>query len=437
MEFKACIARPFEAWKAALSCAVLLAGPICASADDSYPLRVSPNGRYLETADRRPYLLFADTGWMLFANLSDADLETYLDSRKAKGFNSILAYIAPFHTDAPNKAGHSAFLNNDLATPNPAYFEHVDWVLAQAAKRGMQLILCPVEMDSAKERYTATNARELGRYLGQRYQNVPNIIWFTGGDISPDEPARQDIARQLALGIQEHDKRHLITMHPRYRESSSKWFHRDDWLGFNMYQTYTRGTTNAYALAKGDYTLSPVKPTILAEPNYEGGKGENSAYDMRTSAGWSFFSGTLGIAYGADKVWNFDDSGQAWKSNLDMAGAQHLGNMVRAIQSREWYKLVPDFDHALLTEGYGQWGTKDYATAAMASDGSFAMGYLPDTRPIAIDMRKFNGSKTVKWFDPTANTYTVGPTYPNQGAVKLPPQPANSAGQSDWILIIE
>lgn len=422
---------------AAVGSLALWAFSSMASAEGTFPLRVSPNGRYLVSASQTPYLLFADTGWMLFANLSDTDVKVYLDDRKSKGFNSVLAYIAPFKTDAPNKAGHSAFHDRNLAAPNDAYFEHVDWVLAQAAARDMQLILCPAEMDSAGELYTADKARKLGRYLGQRYQNVPNIIWFTGGDIAPEEPARQEIARELAIGIREQDKRHLITMHPRYRLSSSKWFHRDEWLGFNMYQTFSRGSTKAYVLARSDYALHPVKPTWLAEPNYEGGKGENTAYDMRTSAGWSFFSGTLGIAYGADKVWMFDDPGQAWKNNLNMAGAWHLSHMVEAIRSRPWYKLVPDFEHKLVTDGYGEFGKSNYAAAALAGDGSFAMAYLPDARSMTIDMGQFNSGKTVKWFDPTSNAYTVGVTHPNRGSLTLPPRPPNSAGQSDWILVIE
>lgn len=400
-----------------------------------YPLKVSDNGRYLVTSNNSPFFIFADTGWMIFSSLTNSDIEYYLDDRHKKEVNTILCYIAPWDIDRTNKAGQKAFNNNDLSTPNDAYFSHVDWVINQAAARNMQMIINPAALANYTNHLTPSSARALGRYVGKRYKNFPNIIWFMGGDIAPDK-VQQVLIREMAAGILENDTNHLITMHPRGQQTSSTFFHNDRWLDFNMYQTYQRGTADSYLLGVNDFNLTPIKPTINIEPNYEKER-DTTAYHIRQSAGWSFFSGTMGMSYGAAWIWMFDYRDDPWKDNMDLPGLNHLQNMVNAITSRAWSSLVPDLDHTLLTSGSRTFGGYEYATAARASDGSFAMMYLPNARPITIDMSQFNGSKTAKWFDPTNDTYTVAGTYSNTGSQDFAAQPANSAGEYDWILIIE
>lgn len=56
-----------------------------------YPLQVSENGRYFETADGKPFLWQADTAWALFHRLNITEATTYLDDRASKGFNMLLA----------------------------------------------------------------------------------------------------------------------------------------------------------------------------------------------------------------------------------------------------------------------------------------------------------------------------------------------------------
>jgi hypothetical protein len=113
--------------------------------------------------------------------------------------------------------------------------------------------------------------------------------------------------------------------------------------------------------------------------------------------------------------------------------------------TRNWFNLVPDRKHQVLTRGYGQFSEDDpipddtYATAAYTPDGTLAMAYLPDIRKVTIDMSKFSGPVMARWFDPTNDTYAVieGSPFPNTGNRRFTPGGPNGAGDEDWVLLLE
>ena len=49
-------------------------------------LRVSENGRFLVTADGRPFFWLGDTAWELFHRLTREDAERYLQNRAGRRF---------------------------------------------------------------------------------------------------------------------------------------------------------------------------------------------------------------------------------------------------------------------------------------------------------------------------------------------------------------
>jgi hypothetical protein len=87
-----------------------------------------------------------------------------------------------------------------------------------------------------------------------------------------------------------------MTYHPQPKEKggSSTWFHNDDWLDFNMFQTGHCRNSNVYEKITHDYNLTPVKPTMDGEPIYEdhpvcfnaNDLGYSAAYDVRRAATW-------------------------------------------------------------------------------------------------------------------------------------------------------
>ncbi|MFA6309221.1 MAG: DUF4038 domain-containing protein [Clostridia bacterium] len=416
-----------------------------------FPLKVSSNGHYLTDINNNPYYVFADTGWMMFSYISKEQAETYLDSRKSHGVNTILCYAAPFYMDRPNAEGNLPFIEGDLTRPNDLYFDSVDWVINKAAEKDMQVIICPVELanytDSGRNYgLNVDSALAIGRYMGNRYKNFRNIMWFTGGDTQPSED-QIAITNALAAGIREYDINHIMSYHPGGGSSSSMFFNDQFWLKYNMFQSYSPNSIAPYDLMLNDYNLVPIRPSILIEPCYED-NGSNSVFQVRRANAWGALSGGFGVTYGNQVIYNFGvnanppfeagrDLSSYWTPYLEHTGFLQVASLVEEIKSRAWYNLVPDQAHEVITGGYGGYGETDYAVTEISNTGSFSMSYIPTARAITIDMTQFNSSKTIKWYDMTINTYTSVGVFPNTGSVNLPAKPANSYGQYDWVLVIE
>ena len=74
-----------------------------------FPLRVSPNGRYLEDSSGTPFYFVADTHWPLFWHYSLEEAREIIDDRAAKGFTAILVQVASAAGNRPNPYGHAPF----------------------------------------------------------------------------------------------------------------------------------------------------------------------------------------------------------------------------------------------------------------------------------------------------------------------------------------
>ncbi|MFA6308633.1 MAG: DUF4038 domain-containing protein [Clostridia bacterium] len=399
-----------------------------------YPLKVSENNRYFVDQEGNPYLVFADTGWMLFSYISKEDAKFYIEERFKQGINSILCYATPFKIDRANTEGNKPFLNEDILTPNEKYFANVDWIINKAVEYGMQVIICPAEMDNYKSYFTLENAMESGRYMGNRYKDFANIMWFVGGDLNPTE-TEMAVANALISGLREYDSNHIISFHPRGAVSKKYFYQEMQDIEYRMVHVHSPSSHLNYSLITEDYELEPTMPTILAEPCYEDDE-QNTNFQIRMACLWGFLSGAAGIAYGNLIVYNFGVNETIdWKPYLDHPALLQIKNFVDLIGSREWAKLVPSND--LIIEGRGTLGELDYGVAQIAFDGSFAVCYIPTSREIKIDMSLFDSGKTICWFDPTKIEFKVVNQYPNTGILVLPAQPKNAEEQHDWVLIIE
>ena len=98
--------------------------------------------------DGVPVLLHGDTPWSLIGELTREEAEQYLDDCAALEFNSLIVTLVDGHyvSNPPNNAyGVAPFTTpGKFSTPNEAYFQHADWVIQQAADRGIQILLAPV-----------------------------------------------------------------------------------------------------------------------------------------------------------------------------------------------------------------------------------------------------------------------------------------------------
>ena len=217
------------------------------------PLAVSANKRYLVQADGTPFFWLGDTAWELFHRLNREEADRYLKRRAEQGFTVIqavaLAEFDGLHT--PNPYGDTPLLNDDPATPNEAYFKHVDYIIDRAAQYGLMIGLLPTWGDKVfrdtwgkgPEIFTPANAQTYGRYLGNRYKARPNIIWILGGDRNPranstDVAIWRSMAEGIQAGVGGADKA-LMSFHPQpngtARREAGQWFQADSWFDFNMH----------------------------------------------------------------------------------------------------------------------------------------------------------------------------------------------------------
>ena len=211
------------------------------------PVKVSPDGRHFVDRSGAPFFWLGDTAWPLFTQYSKEQAEAYLSNRAAKGFTVIQGVLAWGHGSGmeeklpvANPQGQTPWLDGDPTRPNPAYFEYVDHLVEYADSKGLVLAMLPTWGYYVKEVSVLNtgNARAYGRWLGARYKNAPNVVWVNGGDRTPT--GFEDVFRELARGLREGDGgAHLITYHPCGWRSSAQFFHGEDWLDFNMIETWT------------------------------------------------------------------------------------------------------------------------------------------------------------------------------------------------------
>src|SRR5436190_603631 len=110
------------------------------------PITVHANKRCFMDAEGKPFFWLGDTAWPLFSLYTREEAETYLARRAEQGFNVIKGVLAwPLGTmyeqptPQPNYKGELPWLDNNPATPNSAYFEHVEHLLTFAADHNLNL----------------------------------------------------------------------------------------------------------------------------------------------------------------------------------------------------------------------------------------------------------------------------------------------------------
>jgi len=436
----------------------LLIALFSAEATEALPrLKVSADGHFLVKDDGSPFFYLGDTAWELFHRLTREEADQYLADRAAKGFTVIQAVVlAEFDgLTVPNPYGHLPLENADPARPVEPYFQHVDYIVNKAETLGLYIGILPTWGDKFNKRwgvgpeiFTPENARIYGVFLGKRYKDKP-IIWILGGDRSPENERHLAVIRMLAAGLKEGDGgNHLMTYHPMGGQNSSKWFHNDDWLSFNMFQSGhgARDIPN-YNLTSANYRLVPAKPTLDGEARYEdhpiNWKPENGwfdDFDVRQAAYWSLLAGACGHTYGNHNIWQFLDAGRKpissartpWKTALDHKGSFQVGYARGLFESRPFQKLVPDQSILISDPGTGA----DHVRAARAVDGSFLFVYLPSGNPVRVKLDKIPGKKVnAFWFDPRENRAVKIGEFSNLESMEFIP-PTSGRG-NDWVLVLD
>ncbi|MEK6481204.1 glycoside hydrolase family 140 protein [Catalinimonas sp. 4WD22] len=424
----------------------------------SQNLRVSENGRFLVKSDSTPFIWIGDTAWELFHRLNQEEADLYLEDRAEKGFNVIKAVVLAEQDglNTPNANGDIPLINNDPGQPNEAYFVHVDAIVDKAESLGMYVGMLPTWGDKFNKRwgvgpevFTPENARTFGEYLGKRYKDKP-IIWILGGDRIPEEEEDFAIIRAMAEGLEKGDGgAHLMTYHPMGGRGSSEFFHQDEWLDFNMFQSGHCGLDFPnYQFTQNDYQLTPVKPTLDGEPRYEDipicfelNNGRHQALDVRQAAYWSILAGAFGHTYGNSNIWQMWAPGRepilgariAWYDAIEQAGALQMGYVRRLFESRPFLDLIPDQD--ILSFAFN--GTDQQIRAARSEDGKYLFVYTPFGKSFQVKLDKIKGERLkAYWYNPREGISTIIGEFSNDGGVRTF-TPPSTGRYMDWVLILD
>jgi hypothetical protein len=414
------------------------------------PIRVSDNGRFLQFEDGSPFFFMPCTAWDLFHRLTREETDQYLENRAQKRFNAILAVVtsATLALSSTNVYGAAPFLSNNVATPNEAFFQHVDYVVNRAEALGLYVALLPVwgrdVVDTSA--VNTNNAEGYGMFLGARYANKP-IIWVLGGDRIGTN--RMDVWRRLATGIAKGvtggvDDQDAVLM-TYHSATDSGWYHDEVWLDFNNLQSgHGQLYSASYNLVGNLYAKIPAKPVLDMEPNYEdipiGFNESNGRFDevqVRRQGYWGVFAGAFGYTYGASAVFQFYKPGDfvffgaryPWYDAIDFPGATDVMHLRELMESRPFLSRRPDQSIIVssIPSGAGhQRATRD-------TNSTYAMVYLPTGLPATINMTKIAGTNVnAWWFNPREGGATFIGAYTNLGNIAFTPPSTN-----DWVLVLD
>lgn len=420
---------------------------------------VSPNHRFLESQDGTPFFWLGDTAWLLTSRLDRADTLIYLDNRARKGFNVI--QVSLVHSpDIKTADGAPALTGGNPAKPDlraNGYWDHVDWVLDQAARRGLWLAMLPSWGSLVKSGVlNGDNAAGYATFLAHRYRDKPNVIWILGDDVMGD--VHPEVFRLLGETLRREDPNHLITFHPFGRTESLTWFDNQPWLDFNLFQSghdrYDQDTKSPHLYGEDNwryvrdsYATEPAKPVIDGEPSYEGipqglhdpAQPRWTAADCRRYAYWSVFAGAAGHTYGDNSVMQFYKGGgpgaygakETWREAIDDPGSAEMQYLKKLMLSRSYFDRIPD-QSAIA----GQNGTKyDYVEATRGKDYLFAYTYTG--KPFRVRLGLLTGGKVrAAWYSPRdGSTRSIG-TFANTGEREFTP-PGKPGPGNDWVLVLD
>lgn len=420
--------------------------------DPPFVTSVSPTGRHFLDQFGRPLLIRGDSPWGLLTRVSPDQAELWFATRQRQGFNAaIVSLIGTTASGGPLDDGGTfdglrPFVDGDVLRWQEPYWQRVTSYLRMAADHGITVFLYPIDGWTIGRSFVPASTDQCHRYgsrVAQRFRELPNIVWMSGGDYFPPEEDRargSDVDHCISAmvrGLREAGDGRPFSIQLGYDKSISTenpyWAARVDWnFVYTYYPTY-RAVLEAYV-------RRPAIPALLGEANYE---GENNQPDtaattdatLRRQVLWALTSGAAGEFVGTDD-WEFHPG---WEQRLATPAQGQIQRLRDTFAATRWWELVPDTDSGLVTQGRGtpvstdrpmDVLSSDYVTAARASDGTSAVVYVPSQRTIRINRSLLAPGVTAAWIDPVSGErrpVPVSDRYTSPGA--------NAGGDGDWLLV--
>lgn len=423
-------------------------------------LRVSEDHRHLKNGDQ-PFFWLADTAWLLCQTTTEQEARIFLTNRRDKGFTVIQAVM--LHTVPGEKESSLAAVSSNVLTKE--YWDYCSRVVAIAQELGLYIALLPNWGSVVKEGFlNEDNIETFITYVADRFGGCPNVIWTLGGDIRG--AGYEALYRKAGMLLRRLTPDKLICFHPFGRTSTSLWFHGEEWLDFNMFQSghrdYNQASLGAWddnaeretffgednwRYVDRDLAMDPPKPTVDAEPSYEwilhGLHDLSQPYwrewDVRRYAYWSVFQGSMGHTYGHNSVQqmycNSLKPGSygahwTWKDSMHHIGAEQMGVMRRLMESVDW-QSGRAAEELLLS---GQKERYHRISVFAGKDFLFAYDYLGEK--FTINLTPWAGRKlSAWWFNPVSGCRSYFADLTGQTAAEVKPI-ARFTQDNDWVLVV-
>ncbi|NET40207.1 MAG: DUF4038 domain-containing protein, partial [Cyanothece sp. SIO1E1] len=213
-----------------------------------------------------------------------------------------------------------------------------------------------------------------------------------------------------------------------------------------------------YEYALKNLSLKPLKPHIDGEPCYEDHpvKGEGSAWsrrgepgvllawfdewDIRVAAYQSMLAGSCGHTYGDHNIWQMWLPGRPpksvartpWPEALHHPGSMQMKYFRGLFEARPFWKMRPAQNLISDKNPAG----KDHVRAALSTDDSFAVIYIPTGNPVAINTQYIAGTAfKAWWFNPRQNSSQLIGEFNKKKVHTF--TPSSRGRNNDWVLVID
>jgi hypothetical protein len=348
-----------------------------------WPLSVSANGRYLQTADGTPFFSITEAAWSAIVQLTPAQMDQYVADCVSRGINGIITNLIEngFGTNKPNTIDNIAPFTTagDFSTPNNTYFARADYLIQACKNAGIVVWLWPLYVglqptgdqgwSSQFGADTQAHRQAWGTFVGNRYKDFGNVILVHGGD---GIPSNFSIVTDYVDALTSVWPNALHSYHASRNTSAYTAANSYSWLKIN--NTYIDGSAPA-SVALTEYGRTPARPVIFIEGTYETG---SNASGVLNEIWQSLCSGCLaGVTYGNDGIWTFGSPGYDanFASHYGDTGRTYLQHIRTLLNAYQWWKLAPSTGTGLVTTSLGS-GTSQICPM-LADDASFAWIYSP------------------------------------------------------------
>ncbi len=162
---------------------------------------VSANGRYFVDQAGKPILVRGDSPWAILLNASPAQMDLYVSTRAAQGFNAVLlSLLGSVANGGPSNSGATydgllPFVGGDPSRLNDAYWDRVEHFLTLCRLAGITVMAYPIdgwvgtaESGGLAGDWSNDTAQAYGRAVAARLSGYPNVIWAVGGDYPVAQP---------------------------------------------------------------------------------------------------------------------------------------------------------------------------------------------------------------------------------------------------------